>query len=127
MVTLYNKIVNSLLEIKFLRKRLPRRIVTVGIPRQESQRLNLIYRRKNKPASVLSFLYSSDYGEILICPEVVRREAKEQGNSYKYQMTWMVIHGMLHLAGLHHEKSKTLAARFSKLESKILQKLWQET
>ncbi len=119
---------------RILLRQLPRKIEIVSVAEKRSRLLNLIYRRKNKPANVLSFLYGldvsrrsrqakADYGEILICPVLIRREAKKQGNTYKYQMTWMVLHGMIHLAGLHHEESRRLAERVEKLEHSILRKL----
>lgn len=90
---------------------------------KESRRLNHIYRGKDKATNILSFRYSKDYGEILVCPEVIRREAKAQGNTYKYQVTWMILHGMLHLAGLHHEKSLKTAKRVERIERDVPAKL----
>lgn len=108
---------------KSLRKKLPVEIKLIEILKAESQKLNKIYRGKNKPTNVLSFKYSRDYGEILVCPPVIKKEAKDQGNTYKYQFTRMVLHGMLHLAGLHHERSKNIAQRVELLERHILHKL----
>lgn len=105
-------------------RRLPRKIVVVEVDSRESRRISRLYQKKNKPANVLSLRYGSDYGEILVCPEVIRREAEKQGNSYKYQMTWMIIHGIIHLAGIHHEKSRTTAVRSEKLEKLVLRKLF---
>lgn len=105
-----------------LSKRLPREILVVEVGPKTAQILNRRYRHKSRPANVLSFHYGPDYGEILICPAVVRREAKVEGNSYEYQMTWLMVHGMLHLAGLHHEKSEAAAKQFETLERKLLRK-----
>ena len=105
-------------------KKLPQKIGVVKISESRSKKLNRIYRDKNKPANVLSFRYGSDYGEILVCPEVIRREAKKQKNTYKYQMTWMIIHGMLHLAGMHHEKSKSASEKVEVTEKSILKKFF---
>lgn len=104
-------------------KKLPSKIKVVSISWRESRILNKCYRHKNKPSNVLSFPYDLDYGEILVCPSVIRREAKKQGNSYKYQMTWMIIHGMLHLAGIHHEGSKRAARVVAELERSIMNKM----
>lgn len=109
------------------RKRLPREVKIVAIPKKEAKRINQKYRNKSKPPNVLSFRYGKDYGEILVCPEVIRDESKEQMNTYKYQMTWMIIHGILHLASMHHEDSKKTAEEFAKLERSILDKvIWKE-
>ena len=104
----------------YLRRRLPKQILVVAISSSRLGQLNQQYRKENKPPDVLSFRYGKDYGEILVCPAVIRREAKKQGNSYKYQMTWMIVHGMLHLAEIHHEKSKISARKVEKIELEIL-------
>lgn len=108
---------------RLLRQKLPRRMLLVAIGEQESRRLNRTYRRKNKPADVLSFRYGNEYGEILVCPAVVRREARGYGNPYHLQLTWMLAHGMIHLAGLHHGESRAKAAEALRIEQQILKKI----
>lgn len=108
---------------KYLQKRLPKEVAVINISAKESRRLNRLYRKKNKPTNVLSFRYGLDYGEILLCPEIIKKEAKEQGNSQKYQMTWMAVHGMMHLGGVHHEGGGAQERRFMKLEVRILEKI----
>ena len=108
---------------KNLSYKLPREIGVVLLKPEESVRLNKIYRNKKEATNVLSFNYSPDYGEILICPEIVKKEAKERGNTQAFQMTWMIVHGMIHLAGLHHESSIYAAQKTPVLERSILAKL----
>lgn len=120
---------NAVLKIKrFLPKRLsnklPARIMVVPIDEETSRRLNLIYRNKRRPANVLSFRYGPDYGEILIARDIVKKEARAYGLNFKYQMTRMIAHGMLHLAGAHHEKSSNADRAFVKMEKEILAKLF---
>ena len=105
-------------------KRMPRRVKVIAVSDKEARRLNRKYRKKDYPASVLSFRYGGEYGEIIICPALIRREAKATGRSYAYQMTWMVVHGIVHLAGVHHERSGKLAGKIEKLEQSILDKLF---
>lgn len=109
-----------------IRRRLPASIAIVGVAAKESAAFNRRYRRKNKATNVLSFRYSKEYGEIILCPVVIRREAKAQGHSYKYQMTWMILHGMIHLAGVHHEASRADAERVEKTERRILNQIFGE-
>ena len=103
-----------------IRKRLPKEIAVIAVSPQESLKLNRRYRGKRMPTNVLSFLYGPEYGEIIICPAVIRREAKEQRNAQAFQMTWMIVHGMLHLAGLHHEKSRIIAEKVERIEQEVL-------
>lgn len=118
----YTKIFRKLLSRR-LSKKLPSLIKIIEVSRRDSRRFSLRYFKKEKPANVLSFFYSPRYGEILICPEVIRRDAKKLGYTYKYQVTWMILHGMIHLAGLHHEGSRQAAKRVECLEAEILERL----
>jgi probable rRNA maturation factor len=47
-----------------------------------------------------------DLGEIVICPAVVSRYAREDNVPYEYQLLWTVIHGTLHLLGYDHERDQ---------------------
>ena len=104
-------------------KKLPAEIAIVPVSEQRSLELNRTYRKKRNPANVLSFLYGKEYGEIIVCPSVIRREARAKKNSYQYQMTWMIAHGMIHLAGIHHEDSLRTQARFEKIEAWVLKRI----
>jgi probable rRNA maturation factor len=80
---------------------------------QESQQLNHQYRGKNKPTNVLSFPFEVPpgielplIGDLIICPEVVLREALEQEKSFHDHFAHMVIHGCLHLMGYDHITSE---------------------
>lgn len=102
---------------------LPKAIKAVSLRMEDMQKINVAYRGEAKPANVLSFRYDKEYGEILICPSVIRKEARSQKHAFKYQMTWMILHGMLHLSGLHHENSTVSARKFERIEAQVLRKL----
>ena len=107
-------------------KKLPREIKVVFLSSPKARKLNLIYRGKRKPTNVLSFFYGPNYGEILICLEIVKKEAKLAGHTQLFQMTWMIVHGILHLAGVHHEKSAVISRCFRSLEKRILKHMFKE-
>lgn len=72
-------------------------------PRRAAE-LNKKYRRKNTVANVLSFEgEGKELGEILICPQQVKREAKEYGMILEKALAWMLIHGLLHLLHYTHD------------------------
>lgn len=81
------------------------------IGEKDSRIINKRYRRKNKPANILSFLLHKDEGEIIICPAAARREAKNFGKTFGQFLRILVIHGMLHLKGFDHDE------RMEKLEN----------
>ena len=78
----------------------------------ESTELNSRYRGKKGPTNVLSFLAEAPpaataellpFGDVVICAEVVEREAREQGKEPAAHWAHMVVHGALHLQGYDHE------------------------
>jgi probable rRNA maturation factor len=41
-------------------------------------------------------------GDIVVCPTVAERQAKEAGHSAEQEMHMLVVHGLLHLLGFDH-------------------------
>lgn len=80
----------------------------VFLNENDAKKLNWNYRCKDYPTDVLSF--SSDdpasMGELVLCPQVISRQAKEHGLSLEDELGYIVLHGVLHLLGYDHEKSK---------------------
>jgi probable rRNA maturation factor len=89
----------------------------------ESRRLNRIYRKKNRPTNVLTFVYGHTpwTGDIVLCHPVIAREARAQGKALAAHYAHLVVHGMLHLRGHDHE-SRTQANRMERLEIGILER-----
>ena len=95
-------------------------VVTVGEKRIGT--LNRKYRKKNKPTDILSFNYG-EAGEIVICPEQVRKNAKEYKSTFKQELIKVLIHGVLHLLGYDHEKSSQKAEIMRRRENFYLNKI----
>ena len=103
----------------------------------EVHELNRGWREKDKPTNVLSFpMLERDelialspegppalLGDIALAYETCAREAAEKGASLADHATHLVIHGLLHLAGLDHEISLQDAQEMEALEVKALAKL----
>lgn len=75
----------------------------------EIQALNNQYRGKDYATNVLSFpadlppeLKLPHLGDLVICADVVEREAREQHKPLDHHWAHMVIHGTLHLLGYDH-------------------------
>jgi probable rRNA maturation factor len=72
----------------------------------EGQELNQTYRGKDYATNVLSFPYETEpvvVGDLVICPNVVAREAAEQNKPLMAHYAHLTVHGMLHLQGWDHE------------------------
>ena len=77
----------------------------------EARELNLSFRGKDYATNVLTFVYSEPYaktleGDIVLCAQVVNREAREQGKPLSAHYAHLTVHGVLHLAGFDHEIAK---------------------
>ena len=77
----------------------------VFISLAKSKELNNTYRKINKPTNILSFPLSKKEGEILLCPELVKKETKKFGRNFRELLGFLVIHGMLHLEGMEHSST----------------------
>lgn len=83
----------------------------------EMQKINKTFRNKNKPTDILSFASAdrNSLGELLICPEIIKKQAKQQKHTFNDELQYMLIHGILHLLGYDHE----LSAKEEKLMFRI--------
>ncbi len=90
----------------------------VFVSPQKMRELNKKYRGKNKITNVLSF----SEGDIVICSEVVKKEAKKYGFTQKSWMTRLAVHGILHLIGYDHVRVRD-RKNMEGLEKKILGRL----
>lgn len=89
--------------------------------------LNKTYRNLDEPTDVLSF--SSDeidpdtgsryMGDVVISFPRAKAQAVEQGHSIKKELSTLIVHGILHLAGYDHNNIKEEKDLFS-LQSEIL-------
>ncbi len=75
------------------------------IGKAKSKELNNTYRKINKSTNILSFPLSKKEGEILLCPELVKKETKKFGRNFRELLGFLVIHGMLHLEGMEHSST----------------------
>jgi probable rRNA maturation factor len=87
-------------------------LVFVGTTR--AQALNQACRGKSYVPNVLSFPFDDRKGEVYICPQIAKREAKKFSLSYRGYLAYLLIHGMLHLKGYDH------GATMDRLERKYL-------
>jgi probable rRNA maturation factor len=80
---------------------------------REIQKLNKTFRKKNKPTDVISFPSEADgiAGDIAISVDIARGNGRQLGHGTLTELKILILHGMLHLAGLDHEKDNGRMAR----------------
>lgn len=94
------------------------RLVTVT----EGRRLNMAFRGRNYATNVLTFAYDTAHGDIVLCPQIIVREARAQAKSLEAHYAHLTVHAILHLRG-HDHKRRTDAARMERAEVRILRRL----
>ncbi len=109
--------------LKFIKIKIPEiSVVLVGDAKMKS--LNKKYRKKNRITDVLAFDYGlplGDQGEIIICLSQAKRQAKQLGHSLKKELTTLMVHGILHLAGYDDETSREYV-KMTEVQNKIIKR-----
>ena len=104
-------------------------VSVVGAP--ESARLNARFRGRDKPTNVLSFPAARmpqragaarPLGELIVCPGVLRREARAQAKTLRAHWAHLIVHGTLHLVGYDHVRARD-AQRMERREIRVLRAL----
>ena len=100
-------------------------LTCVFLSTKEMQIVNKNFRKKNKPTDVLSFapMDSQSLGELVFCPPVLVRQAKDQKHSLSLEFKYMMIHGFLHLLGYDHDRSQREEKIMFALQDEIYQEL----
>lgn len=97
----------------------------VFLNENDAKKLNWNYRCKDYPTDILSF--SSDdpasMGELVLCPQVISRQAKEHGLTLEDELGYIVLHGVLHLLGYDHEKSKVDEELMMSIQDEVFENL----
>jgi probable rRNA maturation factor len=79
----------------------------------EGQQLNLAYRGKDYATNVLTFAYNEGEdvaddeptrADIILCTDVLQREAAEQAKTVEEHTAHLIVHGVLHAQGYDHEE-----------------------
>lgn len=87
--------------------------------------LNFKFRKRNYATDILSFEGDGveSLGELVLCPQVLHRQAQEHDLSFHQELGYMLIHGVLHLLGYDHEKSKKEEKIMFQLQDEIFDEI----
>ena len=92
----------------------PAELAVRFVDEAEGRVLNRDYRTKDYATNVLTFAYNEDDGDvvdddavthadIILCTDVLQREAAEQGKTVTAHTAHLLVHGVLHAQGYDHE------------------------
>ena len=98
---------------------------------EEGRALNRDYRAKDYATNVLTFAYNEGEevaddeptrADIILCTDVLQREAEEQKKTVEEHVAHLVVHGVLHAQGFDHENDEE-AEEMEQLERDIMEVL----
>jgi len=90
--------------------------------------VNKKYLNRNRPTNVISFsLTEGEFGninphvlgDVVISVEKALEQAETRGTSLEEELTFLLIHGILHLVGYDHEKKGSERKKMRKKEKEV--------
>jgi len=108
----------------------PAELAVRFVDAEEGRTLNREYRGKDYATNVLTFAYSEDepnmeaedgitQADIVLCTDVMQREAQEQRIPLTAHAAHLLVHGVLHAQGYDHENPEE-AEEMERMETDIL-------
>ena len=81
-----------------------------------------IQDKKNRASCIVhrASLASLVLGDVVINLQAVKRQATEHGLSFNEELRWLLVHGVLHLIGYDHERSKYAERKMRSKERELL-------
>lgn len=110
--------------------------------KRKIQSINQKYRQIDKATDVLSFpvfqnlrpdkktraknLPQLELGDLIICKEIAKSQAREFKISYEQEVIHLAVHGFLHLLGFDHEISSKEEKVMEKIEGELVKKIYKK-
>lgn len=98
----------------------------IFVSEERIQELNRDYRGIDRVTDVISFAFEDSkdiiyddfrfLGEIYICIPRMEQQAEEYGHSCVRELSFLTVHGLLHLLGYDHQTKKEEKVMFAKQE-----------
>ena len=104
----------------------------IFVSSDEIQEINRTYRNIDRVTDVISFALEDNneqivgdriLGDIYLCIDRMKEQAKEYGHSEKRELSFLVCHGLLHLLGYDHVNNKEEEHIMFSLQDEILDSL----
>jgi len=127
--TLITEVFNEAMKVEQIDKYYE--VSVVFVSKEKIQEINRTYRGIDRVTDVISFaLFDNEddivfedeeeeittLGDIFICVDVMKEQAKEYGHSEKRELAFLAVHGLLHLLGYDHDTNEKEREMFAKQE-----------
>lgn len=121
--------------VSYLSKRIPKltkhkrlsgkELTILFVDREQSRQANRTYRGRNKATDVLSFesFDEDSLGDLIICAPLAKQQAIEHGLSFRDELAYLTLHGILHLLGYEHEQGGQAEKEMFKLQDRLFEEL----
>ena len=121
-----NKIIEKVIKATSKKLNIKNSIISIVLVDNEKiHEINKTYRQVDRPTDVISFAFldeSINLGEIYISLEKAHTQAIEYGHSFIRELSFLTVHGLLHLLGYDHMNKEEEKEMF-KLQDEILNTL----
>lgn len=117
---------NKLLEFTLKREKLDNvEFNIIFVDSDTIHNINKTYRHVDRVTDVISFALEDNktieldhrlLGDIYICIDKAKEQALEYGHSFKRELSFLAIHGLLHLLGYDHMEEAEEKVMFQKQE-----------
>ncbi|MCB9073072.1 MAG: rRNA maturation RNase YbeY [Bdellovibrionaceae bacterium] len=124
---LFDQLKKHLLDAKVETLALEQELGVILVEEDDMRALNLNYRGRHYATDVLSFAMEAPVlGEIVLCPDVIVKQAVEHELHPSQEFTYLFLHGVLHLLGYDHEKDVADAEEMFAIQDKVFENLMAE-
>ena len=91
--------------------------------RDKDYATNILSYPSDLPIAIIELMPTLPLGELVICHDVMVREAEEQNKTVTQHISHLLIHGVLHLLGFDHELGQAEQDEMEHFEIEILARL----
>ena len=124
-----NEVINHTLEVMDAKESI---FTIIFVTKEEIHELNKQYRGVDRVTDVISFALEDAHdvsltdvrvlGDIYICIDRMKEQALEYGHSETRELSFLTVHGLLHLLGYDHQTKEDEEVMFG-IQRKILSDL----
>jgi probable rRNA maturation factor len=106
-------------------------VAVLLVGKRAMKSLNERYTGRRGTTDVLAFEMAGEkfsgsvLGDVYVCVDVARTQAKASGEPVRKSIARLVVHGLLHLAGYDHTRGKRDAKRMEDRQEALLDKLFE--
>jgi len=96
---------------------------------KEITRINEQFRGKAEPTDILSFEYGLEeeiIGDIVLSLERIAEQSEEFGYSFEEELSYILIHGILHILGYEHQGDDTGEEEIFAIQKEYFQRYFEE-